>query len=274
MPLQKSVYKVKGKMDGMSYFYSKNGGYQFRTINPAMSDLVKNDPRFAMTREYGYAFGLGASFSGALLKCISNRWRYILRANTHAELTKKYNEYFKASQGLKDGTGTQISLFYNSMMRDFNNLNKRMIPAYLSYFFPHYTEEDTNSNRLNISRSLYLTRDDAYEYKSRGADGVSIYLYTLRVALKSVAGQASNGVYYEGQLSSQYVIDETVTFDNLDEYELLPASTPGLDGILSPNVDTCGGILVYVAPFKIIDGQYHTLQSLCNAFWYAPQTSK
>lgn len=274
MPLQKSVYKVKGKMDGMSYFYSKNGGYQFRTINPAMSDLVKNDPRFEMTREYGYAFGLGASFSGALLKCISNRWRYILRANTHAELTKKYDLYFKASQGLIDGQIAHISLFYDRMMRDFNNLNKRMIPPFLSYFFPRYTEENVANNQLDINRSLYLTRNDADEYKSRGADGVSIYLYTLRVRLKSQEYLPNNKVYYEGEMSSLYVIQNSITFSNLDQYELLPASTPALDGRLSPEIETCGGILVYVAPFKTIDGQNHILQSLCNAFWYAPETSK
>lgn len=261
-------------MDGMSYFYSKNGGYQFRTINPAMSDLVKNDPRFEMTREYGYAFGLGASFSGALLKCISNRWRYILRANTHAELTKKYDTYFKSSQGLIDGSVSHISLFYDRMMRDFNNLNKRMIPPYLSYFFPKYTEEDLNNNQLTIMRSLYLTSNDADEYKSRGADGLSIYLYTLRVGLRSTQNLPNNKVYYEGEMSSLYVTHNTVTFSNLDQYELLPASTPALDDRLSPDIETCGGILVYVAPFKTIDGQNHILQSLCNAFWYAPATSK
>lgn len=254
----------------MSYFYSKNGGYQFRMINPNMSELVKNDPRFALTREYGWAFGEGAGFSGALLKAISMRWRFIMRRNTHAILTTKYNQYFKEDSGLDPGGTAHISMNYGNMRNDFNALNKTTIPNWVTYFFPRYTEEDIDNNQLVIQRALTASATDLDPWILKNAEGFDINLYTLRVKRTYLHGSDGYHPRFIAQLSSQTVAHNTVTFDGSDVYTVLPASTPALDGRLEPDLETCGGILVYIAPFRMIGGTKMVLQSLCSSYWYLP----
>lgn len=271
MPLQKSVYKVKGKMDGMSYFFSKNGGHQLRMINPNMSDLVKNDPRFALTREYGSAFGMGANFAGALLKTVSSRWRYLMRGNTHAILTKKYNEYFKFVYGLLGIGSYHISNFYETMRHDYNRLNKINIPAWMVDFFTTQTSENIALHQLVISSALQLQQTEVDELKQKGATSVRISLYTLRVSLKTEMGAERNIVYYEGSISTRPIIQQQTSLEGNAPLTILQASTPSLSGEIEPTLEDCGGIFVLFEPLKFVGTTYVTLQRLCNGFWYLPK---
>lgn len=271
MPLQKSIYKVKGKMDGMSYFFSKNGGYQFRSINPNMSELVKNDPRFALTRDYGFAFGLGANFAGALLKTVSTRWRFLVRGNAHADLTKRYNLYFKGAQGLIDGSTYHISTFYPAMRRDYNNLNKSNIPGWMINFFNNETDEDRENHQLRIEQPLQLEQTDVDELKLKGVDCVRVSLFVLRVEMKIQHGVPNGAVNYEGSISSRPILQKIASLEGDAPIELLPSSTPNLDGLIEPDMETCGGIFVLYEPLKRKGASYYTLQRLCNGFWYLPK---
>lgn len=271
MPLQKSIYKVKGKMDGMSYFFSKNGGYQFRSINPNMSELVKNDPRFALTRDYGYAFGLGANFAGALLKTVSTRWRYMLRGNAHAFLTSKYNQYFKYAAGLIDGTVRQISLFYPFIRNDYNRINKTPIPGWMVHFFKNETDEDRENHQLRIEQPLQLEQTDVDELKLKGVTHVRVSLFVLRVQMMSEVGVVGRNFYYEGSISSRPILHKIASLEGQSPIELLPSSTPNLDGLIEPDMETCGGIFVLYEPLKIIGASYYTIQRLCNGYWYLPK---
>lgn len=258
-------------MDGMSYFFSKNGGYQFRSINPNMSELVKNDPRFALTRDYGFAFGFGANFAGALLKTVSTRWRYLTRGNTHAILTKKYNQYFKYAQGLIDGTTGHISAFYPSMRFDYNDLNKCRIPGWWTFFFNTETDEDRENHQLRLEQPLELIQTDIDELTMKGADSVRVTLFVLRVELKSQIGVVHRNYYYEGSISSRPILQKTTSLAGTAPLEILPASTPNLDGLIEPDMETCGGIFVLFEPLKRKGASYYTLQRLCHGYWYKPR---
>ena len=271
MPLQKSIYKVKGKMDGMSYFFSKNGGYQFRSINPNMSELVKNDPRFALTRDYGFAFGLGANFAGALLKTVITRWRYLTRGNTHAVLTTKYNQYFKDAQGLISGSTQHISNFFPIMRIDYNRLNKTNIPGWMVDFFNQQTNEDQSEHQLIIRQPLQLEQTDVEELMRKGATTVRVTLYVLRVQLKSETGPERRVFYYEGSISSRPILHQITTLEGGETLPILPAATPHLDGDIEPSIEDCGGIFVLFEPLKRIGSTYYTLQRLVQGYWYKPE---
>lgn len=260
-------------MDGMSYFYSKNGGYQFRQINPNMSELVKTDPRFANTRYYSKAFGKGANWSGTLLQAISSRWRFLLRTNAHAILTQKYNEYFKYVDGLADDHGFALQNFFDSMCRDFNELNKTPIPNFVRSFFPIFTHEDTTNHELVISEDLEVPAYDLEEWMNKGAEGFIISLHTLRVTWEYVTNAQDVTWRYVGRMTPRPFTHASIAFNGSDTYTVLQASTPAIDGLLEPDVETCGGVFVYIAPYRFINGTQVTLQSLCSGFWYRPKTS-
>lgn len=258
-------------MDGMSYFFSKNGGYQFRSINPNMSELVKNDPRFALTRDYGFAFGMGANFAGALLKTVSTRWRFLTRGNTHAILTTKYNQYFKDAQGLIDGSTRHISLFFPTMRNDYNRLNKTIVPGWLTDFFNTQTDEDLENHQLRLEQSLQLEQTDIDELKLNGVDAVRVALFVLRVQLKTENSPIHRRIYYEGSISTRPLLQKITSLEGDAPLEILPASTPNLDGEIEPSMEDCGGIFVLFEPLKRKGASYYTLQRLCNGYWYKPK---
>lgn len=258
-------------MDGMSYFFSKNGGYQFRSINPNMSELVKNDPRFALTRDYGFAFGFGANFAGALLKTVSTRWRYLTRGNTHAILTKKYNQYFKDAQGLIDGTTRHISLFFPAMRKDYNDLNKTTIPGWMVDFFNQQTVEDRATTQLSIKQPLQLEQTDVDELKMKGVDSVRVTLYVLRVELKTENSAVHRRLYYEGSISSRPILHQTTSLSGTTPLTILPDVDVHLDGDITGSQDDCCGIFVLYEPLKRMGSSYYTLQRLVQGYWYLPE---
>lgn len=258
-------------MDGMSYFFSKNGGYQFRSINPNMSELVKNDPRFALTRDYGFAFGMGANFAGALLKTVSIRWRYLTRGNTHAILTTKYNQYFKDVQGLVDGTTGHISNFFPAMRKDYNDLNKTTIPGWMVDFFNTQTVEDRATTQLSIKEPLQLQQADVDDLKMKGVGSVRVTLYVLRVQLKSETGPNRRVYYYEGSISSRPILHQTTSLEGSTPLTILPDVDVHLDGEITGSVEDCCGIFVLYEPLKRISSTYYTLQRLVQGYWYLPE---
>lgn len=68
MAKQGGPYKIKGKMNGRSYYSVKNGiGWVSRSINPAMSERVKTAVEYANTRSHNAEFAIKAKFA--------SRWR-------------------------------------------------------------------------------------------------------------------------------------------------------------------------------------------------------
>lgn len=274
MPIQKSIFKVKGKMEGQSFFYSKNGGYQIRSINPNMSETVKTDPRFQLTRKYASAFGFGAQMAAAILKTIPMRWRFLYRGNMLARLTKSYNYYFKAQAGLFGNLTQPWSSFKTSIMRDFNNQNKVAPPAWVTYFCDNFITENITDNQLLVERPWVVQRSQVEDWILQGATGVAVDLYTLRVARLDLDPMGQHKYVMGAAMSSLTIVHGDTGFDDHTSYTLVQAQTPSLDGRLSPDAETIGGILVYVAPYKTVNGQKQTLQRLCTSYWYAPQTDK
>lgn len=274
MPIQKSIFKVKGKMEGQSFFYSKNGGYQLRSINPNMSETVKTDPRFTLTRKYASAFGFGAQMAAAILKTIPMRWRFLYRGNMLARLTRSYNYYFKAQMGLWGQTAQPWSSFKTSIMRDFNNQNKVAPPAWVTYFCDNFITENTGQVQLTIQRAWTVQESQVEDWKLQGASGFDVSLYTLRVARLDLDPMGQHKYVMGAAMSSLTIAHGDVDFSATAPYTIMQAQTPALDNILSPDAETIGGILVFVAPYKTVNGQKQTLQRLCTSYWFAPQTEK
>lgn len=74
MPKQAGTYKVRGKMDGKSYYQPKNTDtHLFRSINQQMSERVKTEPNYAKTRAYAAEFGVCTELSKSIFN-VFNRW--------------------------------------------------------------------------------------------------------------------------------------------------------------------------------------------------------
>ena len=66
MALQTGNIKIKGKLNGQSYFYSRDGGYQLRELNPTISTRVKTEDGYLNTRLFAREFGSCGNFASKI----------------------------------------------------------------------------------------------------------------------------------------------------------------------------------------------------------------
>lgn len=269
MPLQREIYKISGKYNGSSYYYSKNGGYQFRSINPNMSELVKTDPRFEFTRKYAEVFKKAAQMSGTLISAVDERWRFMFRKNIQAKLTKEYNDYLRGRYGLKFEPAVLPGSEPSRYMEAFNGLCKNHTPSFISSWSNNQVSYSKTGNRYTISQGLSISRDLVQEYYSKGANVLWVGLYCLVNELQS------DGTY-RATMSNYSILEGEFNYDDFDpdtqQYTLLPASTPAPNITIPSGTEDLAGLIVVFHPGKAIDTNYYVLQRLCCAYWFHPKT--
>lgn len=94
MPKQAGTYKVRGKMDNRSYYKPKNSkDYLHRSINQQMSERVKTEPNFAVTRSYAAEFAAATNNSSVVIKLLGDRSEFMNKAYRSARLTRFFTQY-------------------------------------------------------------------------------------------------------------------------------------------------------------------------------------
>lgn len=77
MAKQQGIYKTSGVVDDLAYYYSRNGGWLKRKINPNFGEWVKTRDEFANTRKNAAEFSAAGQTASALVRGITQRWRFI-----------------------------------------------------------------------------------------------------------------------------------------------------------------------------------------------------
>lgn len=263
MPLQREIYKIAGKLNGNSYYYSKNGGYQFRSINPNMSELVKNDPRFALTREYSYSFKRAANMAGSLISAVDSRWRFMFRKNIHAALTKRFDDLFRQITGLDGSSGNTVSVFQPFFMDAFNKLGKISAPSFVTSWARNSVGFNFTENRAYINTALNFPQIEMQYYLEQGVTNFQIEMYALKTSLNSQ-------IKYEATISPTSIIGGTANMKSDADVVWLPASTPANNISCETSSEDLFGLLLIIEPYRMIAGKKYIIQRLCSAFYFRP----
>lgn len=84
----KSLIKIEGTLDDLTFYKGKEGAYLVRTKGGVNADRIKNDPAFARTRENGTEFGHAASSGKVLRRAITNLLADVKDTSVTARLTQ------------------------------------------------------------------------------------------------------------------------------------------------------------------------------------------
>lgn len=118
MPIQSGVYKVKGKMEGRSYYKPKySANHLIRSINPQMSERVKTDPAFARTRSNAAEFGASANFAYEILETIGDYKNMINRPGSASDLTKTLLQLMAINDGRPVGRRSWLGVSWQDVLR-------------------------------------------------------------------------------------------------------------------------------------------------------------
>ena len=125
MPKQASLFKIRGKSDGNSFFYSPLGGYQFRKINPNMSERVKTEDQFINTRRNAAEFGAAGSMAGAICRAFYQSFRFVATPKMNGILTKLIDRLIRANTSGQWGQRNVMTSLMPQIQQAFNGCMKK-----------------------------------------------------------------------------------------------------------------------------------------------------
>lgn len=186
MPQQTSLFKIRGKVDNQSFYYSKNGGHLIRRINPAMSERVKTEDTFENTRKNAAEFANIAKIMGRLVASFTERNRYVLTPIQSAQLIKKWLKTLPENE-MPWGQRSVPPQYLKDIYPSFNRYSKNPLPEDLVNIFtegvavmggaPYYKFQ------LNDGDGLKLNEGWGEDLRLKGVSGI-------RVELAAVASTA------------------------------------------------------------------------------------
>lgn len=270
MAKQASLHKMDGKADGRSYFYSQNGGYQSRAINPGMSQRVKTAPEYANTRRSNAEYGEAATYAGNIISTFTSRWKYMIHGNVIGKMIKDVLSMITSNSGVW-GQRVLTSKQRREIITLLNKYGKNHLPDEIDAKFTSevvsYAGENANEIKINNESGLEPGQGWGEHLASYGITGCQFILCAMKVSLVSYYS-ASNSMVEHG--SNQYVVisDETVRLGQddtlfMDSFEL-PIDF-NFDSMYQPMA-----ICLLCLPYKQIGNQRYTMQEHCSFKFVVP----
>ena len=267
MPKQSGIHGIRGKINGVSYYSSKNGGQLIRKINEGMSSRVKTAKEYANTRLNNAEFGAAGTLAGAIVRPISQRWRFILDSIATGKLVKAIKAAMMQDTASPWGERV-VPLTEMAHLQDvFNGFSKNEMPQEIVNCLQNEMTFNNTTNTLAIANPAVASADTAQQLLDKGVTDFSIKVFAFNVRKP-----------YIGADGKTYVPADAIMVDITGEYgadhtSLAPGETfiESGDAANSPAVlneeNHLGGVLVVFLPERKVGSEYYTLQELCSAYW-------
>lgn len=267
MAKQYGIHKLGGKVDGQSYYYSKNGGFVSRKINIGMSNRVKTAKEYANTRLINAEFGAAGSLAGTIVSPVSQRWRFILNPIATGMLVK----VIKAAmmQDTESPWGERVvPLAEMAGIQDyFNRLSKNQVPEEVKSGLQANLKFNSTSNTLTNDDFIKMSADTAQQLQDKGSTHFTTKVFAFNVS-KPVIG--ADGKTYEKPQALMLDISEEFGEAHVpitEEANMLLDGTAANAPKVFNEESHLGGVLVVFLPERQVGGEYYTLQELCSAYW-------
>lgn len=269
MAKQSSLFKLRGKADGQSFYYSKNGEYLTRKINPGMSSRVKTAEEYANTRLNNAEFGGAGNLAGAMIRTVSKRWRYILDSIATGMLVKGIKNAMLNDDAHDWGKRTVLLDDMPAIQELYNQFSKNEMPQEIVDFVKTKITSAGNGGVLTVEDGLDLSGNLGAHYAALGADKVKCTTYCFGVSAPSVAEGSTK---YSPVLPVFAQIASYTARMEQDEPIIGAGTYPAVPAV--QNVAAAfGGVLVIIEPLKTINNKDYVLQQHCSAYWHSVATT-
>lgn len=269
MAKQSGIHGIRGKINGASYYSSKNGGQLIRMINKGMSDRVKYAKEYANTRLNNAEFGAAGSLAGAIVRPISQRWRFILDSIATGKLVKAIKAAMMQDTASPWGERV-VPLTEMAHLQDvFNGFSKNEMPQEVVNGLQNYLTYNASTKVIKTSADIEMSGDTVQQLLDKGANYFSVKVYAFNVRKPYIGVDGKTYVPSESlfvDITTDFghdhvsVAEENVII-NTHEVKNAPA-------VLNEE-SHLGGVLVVFLPERKVGSEYFTLQELCSAYWKA-----
>lgn len=260
MAKQKGIHKIQGKVGDMSYMYSKSaGGYILREINPGMSERVKSAPEYVNTRKNATEFGASGALAGALVRNLSQRWRYILNPVTTGMMAKRIKA--EMAQGTGDWGKRELSVASALIIAQaLSSYSKNELPD--DFLQVGHTAEYDSDSTSYVLPSISLPEGWGADLAAKGADGLLINVILTSTSIpkydEQLGGYTSPSRMLFSVSTSKYPIGAD---DTWDKNPTVPAE---MQSVAVTSADNISGAAVVFLPYRTINNQDVILQEHCS----------
>lgn len=267
MAKQSGIHGIRGKINGVSYYSSKNGGQLIRKINEGMSSRVKTAKEYANTRLNNAEFGAAGSLAGAIVRPISQRWRFILDSIATGKLVKAIKAAMMQDTASPWGERV-VPLTEMAHLQDvFNGFSKNEMPQEVVNCLQNHLTFTAATNTIATDESADISSDYAQQLLDKGATHFTSKVFAFNVRKPYIGADGKTYVPAE-----PLFVDISGTFG--DEHIAISQGNNIIQSNDEPNAPAVlneethlGGVLVVVLPERKVGNEYYTLQELCSAYW-------
>lgn len=271
MAKQKGIHRLSGKVDGMSYYSSKNGGSLVRSINAGMSERVKTAKEYLNTRKNNAEFGMCGDLAGAIVKAITSRWRFILDSIATGKLVKVIKEAIVLDTTDNWGQRKVQTSSYATIQEAFNSLSKNEFPSTIAEGFKNLVNYNEGDGALTCVAGFKVTSELIAELQAIGATGFYLDAYRLGVDIPEFI--AASDAYSKADTTLQKLYSFSKDIDSpTTTTDIIPAETSEVcdefgqgDNSFMPQA-----FLLY-RPYRKVGSDYAVLQQHCAAMVYVPE---
>lgn len=267
MAKQSGIHGIRGKINGVSYYSSKNGGQLIRKINEGMSSRVKTAKEYANTRLNNAEFGAAGSLAGAIVRPISQRWRFILDSIATGKLVKAIKAAMMQDTASPWGERV-VPLTEMAHLQDvFNGFSKNEMPQEVVDALKNNMTYTAATQSLTITGDVDMTADTAQQLVDKGVTHFSSKVFAFNVRKPYIGADGKTYVP-----SESLMVDISSTFgqtnNGVTEGTGIISSDSIANSIAALNEEAhLGGVLVVFLPERKVGNEYFTLQELCSAYW-------
>lgn len=267
MAKQSGIHGIRGKINGVSYYSSKNGGQLIRKINEGMSSRVKTAKEYANTRLNNAEFGAAGSLAGAIVRPISQRWRFILDSIATGKLVKAIKAAMMQDTASPWGERV-VPLTEMAHLQDvFNGFSKNEMTQEITNVLNNDMTYAVANQSLTIDDDVTFSSDTVQQLSDKGATHVSMKVFAFNVRKPYIGADGKTYVPSEplmADLSEELGKDHSDI--NTDEILLSSGTYNSIPAVLNEE-SHLGGVLVVLLPERKVGNEYYTLQELCSAYW-------
>lgn len=267
MAKQYGLHKLGGKVDGQSYYYSKNGGFVSRKVNPGMSERVKTGKEYANTRKNNSEFGAAGALAGAIISPISLRWRFILDPISTGKMVKEIKKLM--NNDTEHGWGQRLipDADFVVIQDKFNSFSKNEIPMEILSTLKDNLQYNSTTKNVITGDGATFTTDTVEQLREQGVDGVISRIFGMRVTAPTLTDDGSGYEEPKIDLVELDVMESNVNLNLEDPGRIIADDSAPLNFSIINDGSHIAGLLVVLLPYKNVGNSSYTLQELCSACW-------
>lgn len=267
MAKQAGIHGLRGKVNGMSYYYSKNGGELTRKINEGIGERVKSSAAYVNTRKNNAEFGAAGAVAGAIMRTIPQKYRYILKSTATGLLNKEIKKGMELDTQSPWGERILSNRSVLKVIETVSYLSKIAIPTELSNAIVNNIKQDSANNNVFVVNNVYASSLFIEELKAKGATHFSLLYYGMEVDMPVFSQPAQTYIQPSGKIELLSAISRfNESLSNSPFFMEIESETCNIS-LVPDETSFAGGIFAVLLPERLVGGEYNVLQEQCAAVW-------